>query len=289
MTVDEILDLGDRYLAKVAACPGGIDIEGAAEGLRLIRVPFHFNEMNPDQLCASLANVAKTTILAGGGAVIADDHYHAWAWCLQVIYYSGKQFLPVNEEQLIGSALHLALMELPTANVPTHCTAVSHDKFHHLANCGFALLEHVCKAGVPAFIDSSGAVLAAFQLPGGKPYGVGDICSNFGTVLRLFRIRGASPLTARLFEYFLTHLAAVEAAPHGTLVLTKWRNSAMHGSERHTYVGAALLCLALIVVVDKYRGEFEARTEQANRMLEWELAHRQPGEDRGPFNVYPPY
>lgn len=288
MTVDEILILGDRYLAQVAISPGGIGLDGSADHLRLVRVPVHFHEQDADQLCACLANVAKTTILANGGAIISDDHHYVWAWCLQMIAYSGKQFLANEEERLFRSALHLALMELPTRGTPTHCAAVSHDSSHHLAYCAFPLLEHVCKASVSAWIDNYGSVLKAFHLAGDRPYPVGSICSNFGTVLRLYLTHGSSPLTAKLFNYFLTHLAAVEGGQYGASILTKWRNAALHGTERQTYVGAALLCLALVVAVDKYRSEFEARADEMVRMLEAGFRFRHPSADRGPFIVYPP-
>jgi hypothetical protein len=131
----------------------------------------------------------------------------------------------------------------------------------------FPFLEAVTRRACAAFVDLNGTVRQPFAGSRGRPYQVGQPCSNLAHLLRLLRDQVANQTLQADLTELLGHVARIAKSSDGCFEIFVWRNSSLHGETTHQTIGGTIYALALLIALDGIKEDYlKFRADAIERM-----------------------
>ncbi len=310
-----IQTLCDKWVNAVQQPGGGFAIGAATEQYRLHRNGIEFHELDYGEVQAACAGLGRVLLLKGLNTVIDLDHQLFWAWAGEMLLPPNSDFFSRDELELhnlfetcIRAALagvspppqstedwerRRALSELVEFNTKQ----LALNAHLVLAYLGLPLMEGLLKKVCSKYVDYSGEVVNAFDVPtatgGVRNYVPGDPkkgkCSSLRDLLFLLYQKVADPdLHARLDDVreLLKNLDNTRD-PFDQLYL--WRNQSLHGQTNFSTIGGMLLNLSTLIAFNRIRGNYERRRNEVWGSAQQEIKALRLTGHRSPWSYYPPF
>lgn len=309
-----IRQLCDTWINAAQQPEGGFAIGGATEQYRLHRNGISFHALSYDEIQAACTGLSKVLLFKGLNTVIDLDHQLFWAWAGEVLLSPRSSFF-ANEEieirQLFETCIRAALAGVtppPQSRedwerqrelselVEFNTRQLVLNAHLALAYLAFPLLEAVLKKVCHKYVDYSGNVVTAFNVPrsggGVRQYVPNDPqkgrCSSLRDLLFLYETVSDVDLRPRIDEMRQQISGLGKSADPFDLVYS-WRNDSLHGRTSFRTIGGTLLNLVVLIAFNQIRSDYSSR-----RDLIWENVQRDMGMfrftgHRSPWSYYPPF
>lgn len=310
MEASEVRARYDAVMARLAGSGSGQDVHTSDMEPALLRSGVVVHELGIDSLQAALEGQTKLLNL-GGLALQNDDNRFLWAWCGHIFVRTmcrlpgGERHL--DRERLTRAAIHMALADFPRGGpgeqgysdaqaarfaYTHHAQAVIESRRLILLHLSFPVLEAMCRWYCQSYISPEGCVLQDFDVPwvGGteikyRASARNTRISNIGHELSLVDgVSEGSPL-----QDALRGVAQAVSQSNGHLEgfqsLLLARNSALHGDQAAERLGGSALNLALIVMLECVRHQFQQHADEVRGSYQFSAAD---GSRRPHWSFYPP-
>ena len=315
-TREQVIQTLCDYWVNAAQQPGGgFAIGAATEQHRLHRNGIKFHELSYREVQAACTGLSRVLLLKGLNTVIDLDHQLFWAWAGEMLLSPRSDFFSKDESELhrlfetcIRAALAgispppkskedwerkrelSKLVEFNTRQLVLNAHLV-------LAYLGLPLMEGLLKKVCSKYVDYSGKVVDAFDVPtaagGVRDYVSGDPrkgkCSSLRDLMYLLYQRVADPdLRARLDDiHELIKNLDNTIDPFDQLY--SWRNQSLHGQTSFPTIGGTLLNLAILFAFNRISGNYEHRRDEVWSNVQRDIETFRFTGHRSPWSYYPPF
>lgn len=262
---------------RVAALAHGTP-SGVLQASPLASVCEELEDADHEQLCAIVAGLTVAVVRRGNWRGYGRDYRELWAWCAELVVGVGvgagvgigdsastrivgrrglARGFDADLRRMFALTVHAALARSIPFDVPGvghHAHEVVDERGALVAHLSFPLLERVLRATCARHFGPDGHVIKAFTAPGlharRHMYVHGGTCSSIGDLLWLFTHHYASAEMVANLAVIDKHLVdTVPGAEPGFEILQQWRYQAARGATAVPVVGAAVLCLTLLVAL----------------------------------------
>lgn len=290
LTPDQIREYCRVWSVRLEAQRGRAQTPPTPHGLLqaspLASVCEDLEDADHHQLCAILTGLAVAVVRHGNWRGYGRDYRELWAWCAELVVGVGvgaglgvgdtaptrvvgrrglARGFDADLRRMFALTVHAALarpIPFDSPGVGHHAHEVVDERGALLAHLSFPLLERVLRASCSHHFAPDGHVIKAFTAPGHHSrrhmYAHGGTCSSIGDLLWLFTHHYASVEMATNLAMIDKHLVSnVPGAEPGFGILQQWRYQAVRGSTALPVVGAAVLCLTLLVALAALEEDFE--------------------------------
>jgi hypothetical protein len=271
MKPQEMMDLGDRYIAAIQMPGGGIRHDRSTAALRLCANGLVAHDLDFEGLCTAAIVAGKMSCLP---AYADRDQIEIWSWCAQMLITWPPMCLTAGVEN------DLYLTEL------TVRAALGHER--SLRYLAFPLLEMALRRASRNFVND-GRLIAALTLRDSNGVMERNASGSTKRVLlhQMLWLFDDYVLPANLrvqLDYFRAHIAAhLPGDPY--LQISDWRNGFMHGEHSYTAIEWGIFSFALFVLLIAYQDQFDDRRAEMLKDLQFAMANPYR---RNPRDFYPP-
>ena len=262
---------------RVAALAHGAPY-GVLQASPLTSVCDELEDADHDQLCAIVAGLTVAVVRSGNWLGYGRDYRELWAWCAELVVGVGvgagvgigasatarvvsrrglARGFDADLRRMFALTVHAALarsIPFDAPGVGHHAHEVVDERGALVAHLSFPLLERVLRATCARHFGADGQIIKAFTTPGHHArrhmYVQGGTCSSISDLLWLFTHQYATTEMAANLAVIDQHLVeTVPGAKPGFEILQQWRYQAARGATAIPVVGAAVLCLTMLVAL----------------------------------------
>lgn len=305
-----IKDLCGSWIKEAQQSEGGVAIGPVTEQYRLHRNGIAFHDLSYSEVQTACTRLTSVLLLRELNTIIDLDHQLFWAWCGEVLLSPRAPFFDHDEYELkalVETCIRAALagIQPPSQSVGEwkhrvelsklvefNTRQLTQKKHLILAYLGFPLLEGLVKKVCSKYVDYSGLVINAFDVPkdAGKvnKYKPGNRCSSLRDLMFLLYQQVADADLGSRLDEFGRMLTNLDTSNHPFDLLYSWRNQSLHGQTSFPTIGGTILNLSLLIALNQIRGEYERWRQEAWRNVQWHISTSGLGGDRSPWSYYPP-
>ncbi|EST14588.1 hypothetical protein EDP1_3789 [Pseudomonas putida S610] len=162
--------------------------------------------------------------------------------------------------RLFEVCARLELYTHPASGVTDESSILS-DSPIMVACMAFPMLEASLKNACSKYVGSDGVVCHDFSIANEngveKKYGRGCRISSVMIYLFIYRQHIAGDEAIRAIDIICSNLVKFYPKEHPFKVIFDWRNSTMHGEEAVETAGLILMCLAYIIEMSCFLGDYD--------------------------------
>jgi|GEM_PF-876025 len=312
---EKITQLCDSWVSAAQQPGGGFAIGSATEQHRLHCNGISFHELSYPEIQAACTGLSRVLLFKGLNTVIDLDHKLFWAWAGEVLLSPRSVYFEKTETELrqlfdtcVRATLagtmppvqsredwdrHKERSELVEFNTK-QLVSNAHIAVAYLA---FPLLEGLLKKICSNYVNYSGTVISAFDVPtprgGIREYVPNDPkkgkCSSLRDLMfLLYNTVADQDLRPRIDEIrnLFTNLDnAIEPFD----LLYAWRNQSLHGQTSFSTIGGTLLNLVLLIAFNQIKDEYESKRDDVWRNVQRDIEMYKLSGHRSPWSYYPPF
>lgn len=294
---------------------GGFVIGAATEKYRLHRNGISFHELTYSEVQTACSGLSRVLLFKGLNTVIDLDHQLFWAWVGEMLLSPRSTFFSNDESELrrlFETCIRAALAGIsppPQSKedwerqrelselVEFNTRQLVLNAHLALAYLGLPLLEGLLKKVCYNYVDYSGTVVDAFDVPtaggGVRNYVPGDPrkgkCSSLRDLMFLLYQRVADPdLHSRLDE-IRDLFRDLDNTVDPFDQLYSWRNQSLHGETSFPTIGGTLLNLAALIAFNQLRGNYEHHRDEVWGNVQRDIGTLRFTGHRSPWSYYPPF